>query len=513
MPPPFWAKPKVVALVILAYLASHFALRMAMWPTLGIDDAEQALFAQEFSWSYRFRAPPLFTWLLLALGRVIGVEIVAIGLIRYALLAATFGVVYLTARRLIADPRLAALSVYSFAAIYIFAYYSHHDLTHTTALSAMLAAAWYVFVRLAAAPAPGWYLGLGAAFGLGLLAKWNFAMFAAALPLACLLHPRFRHLVLTWKIVPAALVTALVVLPTIIAAIEAGPAPGDDLRSVVGDEAGFSFRQMAEGTLQLLKAAVVYPQPLLVLVVLVLGLPLWRGLRARDPDPPAGADRLDAALIGLTMATSLALHWALVPLLGASEFSERLMQPALFILPLWLFMLIERGRPSARAVNLFALILALLALGTFAARAAIYLRGADHCGSCRAMAPFHALAEDLQAAGFSGRGTILSEGLHIGGNMRVLFPQARIVDADFPLAEWPAPQGEAQCLLLWQERDDPAATRRSSEQLQTYLAQALDGDSAAPHRAGTASARMFRSAKREYRLGFRLYDGPNGDCR
>ena len=138
-PPPFWAKPKFVALVILAYLASHFALRMAMWPTLGIDDAEQALFAQEFSWSYRFRAPPLFTWLLLALGRLIGVDIVAISLIRYALLGATFGFVYLTARRLIAEPRLAALSVYSFAAIYIFAYYSHHDLTHTTALSAMLA--------------------------------------------------------------------------------------------------------------------------------------------------------------------------------------------------------------------------------------------------------------------------------------------------------------------------------------------------------------------------------------
>src|SRR5687768_5043368 len=284
MPPPFWAKPRFVALVILAYLAAHFVLRMAMWPTLGIDDSEQALFAQEFSWSYRFRAPPLFTWLLLALGKLIGVDIVAISLIRYALLGATFGFVYLAARRLIAYPRLAALGVYSFAAIYIFAYYSHHDLTHTTALSAMLAVSWYVFVRLAAAPAPGWYLGLGAAFGLGLLAKWNFAMFAAALPLACLLHPRFRHLVLTWKVVPAALVTAIVVLPTIVAAVDAGPAPGDDLRSVVGDEAGFSFRQLADGTFQLFKAAIVYPQPLLPLLVLVLGVPLWRGLRARDPD-------------------------------------------------------------------------------------------------------------------------------------------------------------------------------------------------------------------------------------
>jgi 4-amino-4-deoxy-L-arabinose transferase-like glycosyltransferase len=92
------------------------------------------------------------------------------------------------------------LSVYSFAAIYVFAYYSHHDLTHTTALAAMAALAWYVFVRLTEAPTLGWYLALGAVFGLGLLGKWNFVMLAAALPLACLVRPGFRSLVLTWKI-------------------------------------------------------------------------------------------------------------------------------------------------------------------------------------------------------------------------------------------------------------------------------------------------------------------------
>ena len=305
-PPPFWAKPKFVALAIVAYLAAHFALRLAMWPTLGIDDAEQALFAQEFSWSYRYRAPPLFTWMLLGLGRLIGFDIVTISLIRYALLGATYGFVYLTARRLVADPRLAALAVYSFAAIYVFAYYSHHDLTHTTALSAMLAVSWYVFVRLVASPALGWYLTLGAVFGLGLLAKWNFVIFAAALPLACLLHPRFKRLVLTWRIVPAALVAAIIVLPTIIAALAIGPAAGDELGAVLGDEPGFSVQHLAEGTFRLVKAAIVYPQPLLALVALVLGAPLWRGLHSRVRDVSAG--RPDAALIGTTMAVSLALY-------------------------------------------------------------------------------------------------------------------------------------------------------------------------------------------------------------
>ena len=72
MPPtPFWAKSKFVLSVILFYLAVHFAIRMAMGPALATDDAEQALFAQHFAWSYRYRAPPLFTWLLVTLGEVI----------------------------------------------------------------------------------------------------------------------------------------------------------------------------------------------------------------------------------------------------------------------------------------------------------------------------------------------------------------------------------------------------------------------------------------------------------
>jgi len=163
---PIWAQPRFVAAAIAVYLLTHFAVRLAMWHTLGIDDAEQALFAQDFSWSYRRSAPPLFTWILIALGKLIGVNILSISLIRYALLAMIFGFAYATARRLIADPRLSALSIYSFAAIYLFAFYSHHDLTHTTMMTAMLAVAWYIFVRLAETPRLGWYLALGAAFGL-----------------------------------------------------------------------------------------------------------------------------------------------------------------------------------------------------------------------------------------------------------------------------------------------------------------------------------------------------------
>jgi hypothetical protein len=449
----------------------------------------------------------------LGLGKAMGVDIVSISLIRYALLAIVYVFTYLTARRLVADPRLAALSLYSFAAIYVFAFYSHHDLTHTTALSAMLALAWYVFVRLANAPRLGWYLALGAVFGLGLLGKWNFAMLAAALPLACLARREYRSLVLTWKIVPALIVCGLVVLPTAMAILVSGTTDQDTFNSVlIGDQASYVAR-VAEGTWRLIRSAILYPQPFLVLLVLVFAAPLWRGVRA--PEPPAGTPALrpDLAFLWWTMAISLVLHMALVFGFGARIFSERLMQPPLFILPIALFMLIERGRPSARMVNAFALILALLVAGTLAARIVVYLRGADHCGSCRAMMPVEALAAQLRDAGYDGSGTILVDGFHIGGNMRVAFPAARVMDAGFPPRTWPDPQSSGQCLLLWNDRDDPARSDAARTWITSYLADELHGDADATRRDGVASALMFGSETRTYRLGYRLYEEPVGDCR
>lgn len=508
---PIWARPRFVATTLLIYLAVHFAVRMAMWPTLGIDDSEQALFAQQFSWSYRLQAPPLFTWMLVGLSKAIGVNIFSISLLRYALLGIVFGFAYLTARRLLRDARLSALAVYSFGAIYMFAYYSHHDFTHTTMMSAMLSVAWYVFVRLAASPKLGWYVALGAVVGLGMLGKWNFVMFAAALPLACLVLPSYRGLVLTWKIVPAALVATLIVLPTIVEAVQEGPTAADTIQAVLVGDGGAHLSRVVEGTLRLAAAVLVYPEPLLPLVLVVFALPLWRGIRS-PITPPNEPPRPDLALLVWTMAISLALHLAFVLVLGATEIPERFMQPPLFLLPIVLFMLIERGQPSPRTVNIYALMLAVLVAGTLVARIVVYLLGADHCGSCRNMAPFRALAGELREAGYSGTGTILVDGFHIGGNMRVEFPEARIMDVTYPPATWPPASGDGPCLLLWQDRD-PAYSSAAKASVETYLARELRASAAASHRDGVVSDLMFGSKTRQYRMAFELYDRPTGDCR
>jgi hypothetical protein len=89
LPLAWLATPGLVLTLIGAYLAGHFLLRLALSPTLGMDDAEQILFAQQFALGYRFRQPPLFTWLLLPLVEIFGPGLLAVSVLRYLLLALT----------------------------------------------------------------------------------------------------------------------------------------------------------------------------------------------------------------------------------------------------------------------------------------------------------------------------------------------------------------------------------------------------------------------------------------
>jgi 4-amino-4-deoxy-L-arabinose transferase-like glycosyltransferase len=508
---PAWAAPRAVALLIAAYLLIHLGVRLWMGPTLGLDDAEQALFAQHWLLNYRFRAPPLFTWALVGTGGVLGVNMLSISLLRYALLAMIFGLTYLTARRLIRDPALAALATFSFAAIYVFGYYSHHDLTHTTTLSAFIAASWYVFVRLAETPGLRWYLLLGLCFGLGMLGKWNFAMFAVALPLACLAHRGFRHLILTWKIVPAGLVAAAVTLPSALWAVHVGPAAGDNTRTLLG-KSGYSFLAVLwKGTTDLAVSVLFYPLPFLVLFLVVFGGAAWRGFRAPEPLAPHRQSVPDARLVGSSIAIAIGLYWLLVPLAGATQFKERLLQPALLILPIYLFMLVELGSPPQRALRAYAIVVAVTVAVMLAARIGIHVAGGDYCRVCRTFAPFEQIGDSLRAAGFRGQGTIVVTGFHAGGNLRVQFPDARLMEIGYPAGVWPKASGNRQCLAVWVEDEGPSERVRA--RIDAYLAQELGVARDVARREGMIATPLQGSATRPYRLFYGLYDGPQGECR
>ena len=134
----------------------------------------------------------------------------------------------------------------------------------------------------------------------------------------------------------------------------------------------------------------------------------------------------DTAFVGTTIAIGIGLHWLLVPLAGATDFDERLLQPALQVLPIYLFMLVERAGGATRgAVRTYAMAIAAVAVVALVARVGIHMAGADFCRRiCRALVPFDAIAAGLRDTGFKGKGTIVVRDVHLAGNLRVQFPGA-----------------------------------------------------------------------------------------
>ncbi len=503
------ARPGVVVGLIGFYLLGHFLLRLALSPTLGIDDAEQILFAQRWDFGYRFRQPPLFTWLLLPVIKAIGPGVLAISLVRYALLGATFLFFYLAARLCLHDQRMAGLAALSFPLIYVFGYYAHHDLTHTTALGAMIALAFYVFARLAARPTWTAHLLLGLVFGLGLLAKWNFLMLAIGLSVTCLALPEQRHLILSWKTLAAIGVMAAVTLPTALWMIDHGQSLQGVSGNILGSSNGaLALTSMLAGGGALLRSILLFPQPLLLIVLLAFA----PDLRAGASRPERGVERaLPPSFFGWLTLIVLALHLPLLPIFGAVDFTERWFHPALMALPIFVFGLLERSPPARPRIAFYLAALAILVAVAAGARLYRYAEGADRCGSCREFAPFAELAHGLRVEGFAV-GTIVADGMHIGGNLKMLFADSRVMDPAFPMPLWPSSETDGACLLAWRDEGEEAQSRRDA--MRRFADRELGLPTAAtPVSAGRIEAPLIGSSSRRYALGFELYRETAGGCR
>ena len=182
-------------------------------------------------------------------------------------------------------------------------------------------------------------------------------------------------------------------------------------------------------------------------------------------------------------------------------------------LPIFLFALAERDPRLDRRIAAFLVITAILVAAAAGARLYRYVEGADHCGKCREFVPFAELAGGLRQAGFT-RGTIVADGMHIGGNLKVHFAGSRVVDPAFPRVLWPdvADTGGAHdCLFVWRDDDDRSENQR--DLIRDYAAAELGLSKTAVPESGRLEALLLGSSSRRYVLGFEFYREKNGGCR
>lgn len=452
---PFFATPFGVWSIAAAWGLAHLFLRALSTPVLGTDDMFENVLVQTLEPGYMLRQPPLYEWLLFAAQQIFGPTIWAALFVKYGLISIAALFLFLIARKAISSPRLAALCVFSYSLYYQYGWNLHEGVTHTVVLTAACAASALFFIKALETGRLGFYLLFGLAAGAGLLGKHSFPLFVLALLLAAASDRVWRGRVNVYALALVPLTAMLVYSPYGYWILHDGPGLFTSMSQTMGVSAGDSHLVRAgQGLGRLAFGLIGFSVPL-VPILLVLFWP--RYLAKRQRAVPAVNDV--ARLCARTVLAMIILTAVLIAVTGATYVKERHMHPLLLLLPVFLFADLERFGFRRQWLWLGSLVLALAAVAFLSRVPGIVAPDRFWCGgNCRHMKPYADLKADLAQLG-AGTATLIAGDGYTGGNLRMLFPDARVVTSAIAARTPP----RDRCFFVWEEGDAapgvPAAER------------------------------------------------------
>ena len=446
-PAPGWlyARPWVgLLLLTLAYVL----MRLAVSPALEMDESEQIVWSQQLALGYGMQ-PPLYTWLQWGVNQLFGPGLLALALLKQALLAGAYALLWQAARRQGLGLRTAWWAAASMLLFPVVGWTIVRDLTHTVLLLFGVAFLYWALVRHIDRPRPSGFVLIGAALATGMLAKYNFALIAACLLGAALFQPGTRRALLSrgWWL---AALTALALLgPHLWWMATHGELISSGLATRLHDARQGLHPQHPQwlGLVQLSRSLPPAAALWTLVALAVFGRAWWR--------PAADAARTAATRQG---ARLLAWYLALIVLAllgmvlaGASRMKTRWIEPMLILLPMAAFLWRPSLEQHPRGRWFTAAIMAVAALGLCMNLAR------PHYNMAR-LAPddvnldVPALLRALQATGYDGYSPIVITRLPLGGLMRLHFPQAQVLQCPHkdcaPVLARLQAQGQGWALLL-----------------------------------------------------------------
>lgn len=166
--------------MLLLFVLAHVLMRLSVSTALELDEAEQMVWSQHLALGYGVQ-PPLYTWLQWGFNLVFGPSLLSLILLKQSLLAGTYVLLWLAARHQGLGLRGAWWAAASLLLFPVVGWMAVRDLTHTVLLLFCTAWLYWALVRHIARPRPAGFVVLGVALAVGMLAKYSFALIAAAL--------------------------------------------------------------------------------------------------------------------------------------------------------------------------------------------------------------------------------------------------------------------------------------------------------------------------------------------
>jgi hypothetical protein len=319
-------------------------------------------------------------------------------------------------------------------------------LTHTNLLCALCLATFHTLLRIVqdGKTASFWLLGL--LLGGGMLAKYNYVVFAGALAVSTLTIPQCRPKLLDRRLMISIGLAGIMVLPHFLWLADHWQEIGQIMAMKTGiGQAHSHFQGAATGIWELVLNTFLILTPLWLFLIWFFpaGFSYTKESSEHSAQP--------RCLLGRFFLAAAILLLLSILVEGISHIHERWLQPFLLLVPVYYFVRLSGVGIAGRRLRGYAFVLTLFALAVLAGRTSQFWLGGATNGGYPLDISFSEAAKQMRAAGFQ-EGTIIAGDRVICGNLRLCFPQARLVCCKYPPYLPPARPSE-ECLLVWNSQD------------------------------------------------------------
>lgn len=107
----------------IGYILIHLALRVYFSQTLQVDDAEQIRFSQDLLLGYPIPQPPMYSWLSWIMFQIFGTGLLALTLLKYAIISLTFWFTWLVSGQLFQHLQTRYIATFSYLLMPSFAWH------------------------------------------------------------------------------------------------------------------------------------------------------------------------------------------------------------------------------------------------------------------------------------------------------------------------------------------------------------------------------------------------------
>jgi 4-amino-4-deoxy-L-arabinose transferase-like glycosyltransferase len=410
--------PSILWIFALYYI-SQIVVRLFLPDGLRIDEAQQVFLSQWFRAGYDAQ-PPLYNWVQQLIFAIVGDYMLGLALLKSITLFAIIASYYLLSRMLVKNASFVVMATLGLFLTPQMFWQAQRDLTHTTATMLLLNLLMISSVMVLRSPNLRNYLLLGAAIGFGMLTKYNFALFLPALGVAVLLHPEGRARIFNWRILAAAAVATLIILPHALWFIENLKLASSVTVARMGEEADGTGRlgQIAIGLGNLAAIAFVIAAPALAAFGLAFG---------KTAPKAWTTGTVESRFIGSFLATILALLIVLILAVTFTTMRDRWMLPLLQMLPLYIALKLEAQGldPQAALRRLMPVAVGIIALLPFAT----FIAGSH--STSHYQQPFSAFGDTFMEREQVAPAIIATPDWTTAGNLKMRWPDSSVISTQF----------------------------------------------------------------------------------